>query len=560
MGSKAARRGRGRLKASFRVVASSLADRRIRWVLVAFTLFSVAEWVRWVGLLVYGFEEAGAAGAGLIAVIQLVPGALVIPFASGLADRFDRTWVLVVSYLIAAIGTGGAGIAIAVDASFAVVSVLAAVGLAGFTMIRPTQSALLPQLVRTPEELTAANVTSDFIMSGSLFVGPAIASAVLAASGATAVVLVGGAMLLAGGFCMAVVRPRDRSTLETSERVDLLGGFREIRKNHAAAWILGVFVLQMVVWGAVDVLTVTLAIDGLGLDASAVGLLSASLGIGALVGGATTITLVGGRRLAPALAFGIVLWGVPMLALGFAERAPVVLVLLAAVGVGTSFFAVASRTLLQRVVDEDVLGRVFGLIEAGYLGAWAIGSAIAPVVLAAVGLGWVFVILGAAVPLFALVAWPSIARADRDATVPLREIAILRGIEMFGLLPEPTLERLAGTITPVSVPAGALIIREGDPGDLFYVVDEGEVRVTIAGSEVTRYGPGEYFGEIALLRDVPRQATVAAVTDSKLHALDRVHFLTALTGSTSAATVAHREIERRLEATPATDEGTGDSR
>jgi MFS family permease len=535
----------GRFAASLRVIGASLADRQIRWVLIAFTCFGVAEWVRWIGLLVYGFDKGGAAGAGLISMIQLVPAALVIPFASGLSDRFERTRVLIASYLVAGLGTGGAGFAMMADAPFLVVSILAAVGLVGVTMIRPTVAALLPQLVGTPEELTAANVTSELILSGSLLVGPVIASLVLGASGATAVVVGGGALLLVGAVCMLRVRPSGSPTAPGSP-VRMLGGFLALAHDHASAWIVGLVVLQAVAWGAVDVLLVSLVIDELGLNASAVGVFSAALGIGALVGGLATVSLVGRRRLAPPFAFGVIVWSVPLLIVGVAGLAPVIVVLLAAAGIGLSFVAVVCRTLLQRVVDDDMLGRVFGLLEAGFMAAWAIGSALAPMMLAAFGLGWAFVLAAAALPLLTLAAWSSIVRADREAIVPMHELALLRGIEMFALLPEPTLERLARNVANISVPAGTAIIREGEPGDLFYVLDAGTVQVTIADAEVAAYGPGEYFGEIALLRDMPRQASVTAVTDTDLATLDREHFLAALTGSVPAGAAADREIDRRL--------------
>ena len=221
---------------------------------------------------------------------------------------------------------------------------------------------------------------------------------------------------------------------------------------------------------------------------------------------------------------------------------------------GISFLSVATRTLLQRIVREDMLGRVFGLLEGGFIGAWAVGSAAAPIVLRQVGLAWSFVIAGAAAPLLMLAAWPQLAPADRDATVPVRELEILRGVEMFGLLPEPVLERLARNVSPVSVPQGTRIINEGDRGDLFYVIDEGRVRVSVAEIEVATDGPGGYFGEIALLRDVPRQASVDAMTDVRLFALERTHFLDAMTGSMSASSAADREIDRRL-GTPPTSDG-----
>jgi len=536
----------GRLAASLRVVGSSLADRQLRWVLVAFTFFGVAEWVRWIGLLVYGFDKAGAAGAGLISMIQLVPAALVIPFASSLSDRFERTRVLALSHLVAALGTGGSGLAIMAGSPFLLVAVLAAIGLVGITMIRPTTSALLPRLVHTPEELTAANVTSGLIMSASVLVGPLIASLALAASGATAVVFLGAAMLLVGAICLVRVRPTGSGVGAPGERVRLLGGFRALAHEHASAWILGLIVLQAIAWGAIDVLLVTLVIDELGLNASAVGIFTAALGVGALVGGLATVSLVGRQRLARPFAFGVVIWALPLLIVGIATSVPVVAVLLAVAGIGLSFVAVVGRTLLQRVVDEDMLGRVFGLLEAGFMAAWAVGSALAPILLHSLGLGWAFAVVGVMLPVPTLVAWSSISRADREAVVPVRELALLRGIEMFALLPEQLLERLARNLAPITRPAGASIIREGEPGDLFYVLEAGRVRVTVAGAEVAVYGPGESFGEIALLRDVPRQASVTALTDVQLATLDRGHFLAAMTGSIEAAAAADRMIDQRL--------------
>jgi MFS family permease len=241
---------------------------------------------------------------------------------------------------------------------------------------------------------------------------------------------------------------------------------------------------------------------------------------------------------------------VPLLLVGVAGAPAPVLLLLAAAGIGVSFLAVSINQLLQRIVPDHMLGRVFGLLESGFMGAWAIGAALAPVLLRLLGLGWSFVIAGAAVPLLMLVAWSPVARADREAVVPVRELEILRAIAMFALLPEPVLERLARNLRPLDAAAGTRVIREGEPGDLFYVVDEGTVRVTKDGVEVARHAAGDYFGEIALLRDVPRQATVTAATDVRLLTLDRVHFLDAMTGSSSAASEADRQIDRRLNVPP----------
>jgi MFS family permease len=537
----------GRLTSSLRVVRTALGNRGIRAVLVAFALFSSAEWIRWIGLLVYAFNEHGAAGSGFIAVIQLVPAALIIPFSSGLADRYPRPQVLAVSYLVAGFGTGGAGLGVAIGLPFLLVSVLAAVGLCGVTMVRPTQASLMPQLADTPSELTAANVSDSLIAGGALFIGPAMASVVLIVSGdAAAVVLLAGGMLLAGGSIIAFVHRASARPPAAREPLDLFGGFRELNQSIGPGLIVTLLGVQAAAWGILDILIVTLALERLGIGQSGVGLLSASLGIGALVGGLATLALIGRQRLAPAFLFGVMLWGIPLVVLGAAGAPFVVVLLLGAAGAGLTFLEVSGRTLLQRTVSDDALGRVFGLLESGYMGAWAIGSLLAAPLLHLVGLGWAFAVTGAILPLVTAVWWRRLARVDREAPLPGPELEMLRSIEMFRPLPEPVLERLARNLVEVLVPADATIIREGEPGDLFYVIAYGEVVVSIAGAEVTRYGPGHFFGEIALLRDVPRQATVKALTDVRLLALERTHFLAAVTGSRSASVAANTVIDQRL--------------
>jgi len=321
---------------------------------------------------------------------------------------------------------------------------------------------------------------------------------------------------------------------------------RALNRTLGAGLVVTLLGLQAAAWGMLDILTVTLALDKLRLGQSGVGLLSAALGIGGLLGGLATLALVGRRRLAPSFVFGVLLWGLPLVVLGVTGAPVVVVLLLAAAGSGLTFLDVSGRTLLQRTVSEEALGRVFGLVESGYMAAWAIGSSAAAPLKRLLGLGWAFVLTGALLPVVTILWWRRLVRVDREAPLPGPELELLRSIEMFASLPEAVLERLARNLVEVTMPAGTQIIREGDPGDLFYVIADGEVRITVAGAEVARYGPGHFFGEIALLRDVPRQATVTAITDVRLLSLERTHFLAAVTGSRSAATLANSVIDQRL--------------
>lgn len=542
------------MSGSLRVVRAALRDRTIRWTLLAFVFFSVSEWTRWVGLLVYGFDHGGAAGSGLIAVIQLVPAAILTPFSSSLADRFPRARVLVAAYLVAAIGTAAAGVAIVLDGPFAVVAVLSAIGLCGVTLVRPTQAALLPDLVSTPAELTAANATSSFIMASSILAGPALAAAVLAVSGPSATLFVAGGLLIVGAAAIAIVDRGSPTPTGPTEPVDLFGGFRQLARERGATLILLLLGLQAIAWGAVDVLIVTLAIDELGLPRSGAGLLAGAIGVGGVIGGAATVSLVGRARLTPAFALGVGLWGVPLVAIAVLLVPVWVIVLLAIAGAGFAFMDVSGRTLLQRAVDEEVLGRVFGLLESGFMAAWAIGSAIAPVMLRALSLPWTFVVLGLSAPAATAAAWKRLERIDAHAWVPTHELELLRSLDIFRPLRGPQLEQLARQLQEVDVPAGRTFIREGEPGDRFYAIVDGEVLVTAGGKEIARLGPGGYVGEIALLRDVPRQASVATVTATLMFALEREPFLEAVTGSRRAAEVARSGVERRLAELDPTDD------
>jgi hypothetical protein len=405
----------------------------------------------------------------------------------------------------------------------------------------------MPHLAGAPEELTAANATASFLTASSLLLGPALAAVVLAVSNATAVVAIASLMLLAGiPLVLWVAGPRRQRG--SSRRVHLLGGVHELRRNGGATVIVLLIVLHAASWGIVDILLVSLAIRELSIGASGVGLLTGAVGLGAVLGGAATIALVRRARLTPALASGVLLWATPVVFVGVPGSTPPVLLFLAAAGAGFSLLDVAGRTLLQRVASDEALGRVFGLLESGFMAAWAVGSAIAPVVLHAVGIGWSFAIAGAVLPIVALAGWPSLRRAEEHAGLPGEELELLRNIELFRPLPEGVLERLARNLRPVRAPAGAIVVREGDVGDLFYVIEDGEVVVSVAGREVARSGPGDYFGEIALLRDVPRQATVTAATETTLLALERAPFLSAVTGSELSSAAAEREMDRRLDA------------
>jgi hypothetical protein len=176
----------------------------------------------------------------------------------------------------------------------------------------------------------------------------------------------------------------------------------------------------------------------------------------------------------------------------------------------------------------------------------AVGSVAVPFVIVLLGAHAALVVVGLWLPLVVAVAWNRLRAVDAAAVVHVRELGLLRAIPMFAPLAPPTIERLAANLLPVEVTAGTWIIREGERGDRFYVVDEGQVEVEIDGEAVRSQGPGSSFGEIALLRDVPRTASVRAATDVRLLALERDVFLSAVTGHTRSRAAAEAVVAERL--------------
>jgi MFS family permease len=536
---------------AFRPVFRNPELRRLSFALAG---SAVGHWSYVVAVSVYAYQVAGAKAVGLVWLVRMVPAALVSPFISVLADRFRRERVMIVSDLVRAAMVGGAAAAVWLDAPPWIVFALASLVAVAATPFEPAFHALLPSLVAAPAELTAANVVMSTISSVGFFAGPALGGLLLAVAGISATMAFTCGLLLWSAYFVSRIqttwRPEPTPAGDAaSAAAEVTAGFRTIVADSRLRLLVALLTATTIVDGALEVLIVVSAIELLGLGNAGVGYLNAAFGIGALVGALALVGLVGVRRLSIPFLVGVLLWGIPVALMAAVVQPAAAILLLGLVGVGNTLYDVAGSTLVQRSVPSQVLSRVFGVMQSLWLAALGIGAMLAAPLVAGLGARGALVATGCFLPALVAVLGVRLVQIDSAATAPeATRLGLLRRIPMFAALPGASLELLASRLIPVEFEAGAEIIRQGDAGDRFYAVADGSVDVLMDGRHVTTLHPGDYVGEIALLRGVPRVATVIARTRVEAFALEREDFITAVTGYPPSARAAETIAGARLAA------------
>ena len=506
-----------------------------------------AEWAHFVAFGVYAYDVGGPAAVGLAGLVRLLPAAIVAPFAASLGDRFPRERFLLALMLVASVALGASAIAFFADAESLVFAFAALLGFA-ITLIRPALQAVLPSLARTPEELIASNAATSTIESFGTLVGPLLAGVLVSLADAGVVFAAGAAVLLVAALLLLGVRVEDRVILTAPDegaREALAAGFGAIARRPRLRLVVSLLVAQAFVRGCLNVLIVVAAFQVLDAGGEAVGYMTAALGVGGLIGGIGAMAL--GGRLAVPFGIALVFWGLPIVFMGPLPDLPFALLMLAVVGAANSVEDVAAFTLLQRLIPDRILARVLGVVWSLVMGGVALGSIAAPALVDAVGPRSAFVAVGAILPLLTLATYRKLAAIDREAT-PVPELELVQRVPMFQPLSVAAKERVAANLVPQSVDAGEVVIRAGERGDRFYIVGAGALEITADDLRATA-DEGDYFGEIALLRDVPRTATVTALVDSRLYVLQRDDFLAAVTGHEAARAAGHTVAEERLSRT-----------
>jgi MFS family permease len=526
-------------------------NRDLRRLVLAWGAYLLVEWTSLVAVSVWAFDEGGTSAVGLLGLARFLPAGLAMPAGGWVADRVPRRAVAIGVFAAQAIVLLALVVAVADDAPIGAVAALVALAGIAAAPYRPTHPALVPLVARSPGELVAANVATGIAEGTATLLGPVVAGVVIGRSGPAAALGVALAAALAGLLAVLRVRPaadpsQAARRAERKVTASLLAGARALARNRDLGLLVGCFSLQLLVRGFLSVLLVPVAIDLLGLEPSGVGWLSAAIGLGGLAGGLLALGLTGRRRFAGVAALALAGWGLPIGVIGVAPAWVVLTVVaLVVVGLSNSVLDVSGFTLLQRSADDATLGRVFGVLYTAGTALAGIGALAAPALDRALGLRPTLVVVGLLLPVAALTALPRLRRIDVSCDVPEDAVRVLAGVDLLAGLPTTTIEKLARRAERVDVAAGSVVVREGDVGDAFYAIDEGELVVRRAGEEVAVLGAGGYFGEVALARAAPRNATVEARTAARLVRLTGTAFVDGVTSSAAGSELLGQVVERR---------------
>ena len=541
---------RRRLADSARAFSATARNPNLLRAQLAFGASWTAEWAFTVALGVIAFRDGGATAVGVVAFARMAPAFLLAPIGTTLADRFRRDRVLVWSGVVRAAVTAAGALLLASDGPNVAVYALAIVATAAFMVFRPAHTALLPALSATPLELTSASVVRGLVDSVSTLLGPLLAALLLGVGSPAAVFALTAALSLASGALLlglSYEAPR-RGAPQPLRRIvrETVDGFRALVRYPEAGLLFGIALGQTLTRGFLNVFLVVLALDLLDIGDSGLGVLTAAVGAGAVVGSLGASMLVMGRRLAVVEGIGVALWGVPLVLAGVLPHEAVVLALMCAIGVGNALVDIGVFTLPSRFVPERLLARAFGAFESLVALTVAAGALVTPLVIDLLGIRGALVALGLVAPALVALGWRRLRAIDASMVHRDAEIHVLNRIGMFRPLPMPAIDSLAVHVGHANVAAGDEVFHQGDSGDRFYVIGDGEAEVIGDGRLIRTMGPGDAFGEIALLHDMPRTATVRARTPLTLYTLDRRHFVPAINGYGSSTREADTLVDERL--------------
>jgi predicted MFS family arabinose efflux permease len=535
-----------RLGTVLRPYRAALSHRDLRLLLTGELISATGSWAYNVGFAVYVYERTHSALlVSAVFLVRFVPAMLLSPYGGIIAERFERVRLLISCDLLMALLQSLLFVTVLLHVSIPLILLLAAINSCCNQPYQPAVAAMIPQLAGE-DDLAAANALNSTIDNLVIIVGPAVGALVLLAGSPAAIFAINAASFLGAAALVSRLHARSRpSDVSEGGSASPLGqvvaGFRALGQSSVVLALVSFSVLASFVYGTDTVLFVYISKYQLGTGATGYGYLLAALGVGGILAALVVNKLAALPRLGVIITVGMAVYCVPT-ALMVLVHVPALGFLLEVIrGAGTLVVDVLAVTAMQRSVAPNMVARVFGVFFALVLAAISLGSVIGATLVSHLGLRDSLLLAGLAIPALACTAYPRLYRMDQTAVRRVAELAprieTLQHLGIFAAGTRAALERLAVACTELTAPAGKVIIREGDTADAFYVLLGGEVEVSARGEAKRRrrlrvMGPGSYFGEIGLLAQVPRTATVTALAECHLYRISGTEFVEALTATT----------------------------
>jgi CRP-like cAMP-binding protein len=513
---------------------TALRNAAVKRIVGAFAAVTIGEWVLGTTVAVHAYAVGGALLVGLVG-LRFFPAAIAGLFTAQFAETHRRDIVLTATAFTRTLVSGLTVATLATKLPFAVPLGLVWIDAMIGSAYRPAQAMLLPSLVHSPSEFAAASALTSLAKSSGQMFG-ALAGGLLVA-GLPIEIAVSASTLLYAVSTLATIGLRSAAP-PLRARVGLAGRLRRMRDGLAALSgdreaqeIVAFACLRSLIRGLWMSLGVVASFELLGLGKAGFGVLMAAAGAGALLAIPLSALLVGKRLLARWLAGALVACGALIAAIGGAVAGGAAVVFMVGWGMGMAISDVAGQAVLFRVVAPASIARVTGLMESGKLMFEGGASMLAPLAVLVFGIRGALLFAGGLVVVIVLAGARSFTRIDRRAIGRLEALHLVSGVELFHRLRVDLLEGVVAQLHSLSLAADSDVTRQGERDDGgWYLVASGRLDVLVDGYTVNELQRGDAFGELALLRDRPRAATVRSITDVELFALDRASFLTAVAG------------------------------
>lgn len=479
-----------------------------------------------------------------------------------MADRFDRVAVMLGCDLVRGALMGALALVVAVSGPVVLALAICFLSTLAATPYSPAVAGVLPATV-PEDDLAAANAAFSAIEYLALAVFPALGGALLLIGPPWVAILIDGATFIVSAVCVSQLRHMSAGGADVAEvrsfMKEVVEGLRVTFGSSDVTILVGAIFLVMLLYGHESVYFILVSRRFIGTGSHGVGFLLGAAGVGGLVGAVLSARATNLYRAGTMLVLAVSMSGIAIMMLSIVRNAPVAYSLVALDGLGGVVIDVVAVTMLQRTVHKAVVSRVIGVLHSVAVTGVLIGTAVAPILLHALGLQFALVVAGGILPAAALCAAPQLralerkAAAAREAVDPI--VSQLRGLLVFAGASNRALESLARAATHQDIPEGTDVVREGEPSEAFFVITSGQFDVSSSGDDggaasvVNHLGPGDYFGEIGLFYRTKRTATVRSRTQASVYRVPATDFLEAVSFAPNVATMVSNEATRRYAAT-----------